>query len=115
MPAAHTTVRRMVTAERQADEPSGFEVADVPERNRFELRRDGAVVGFATYRTDGNAVVVPHVETLPEHRGQGFANRLLDGLTEMLADDGRMIVPVCPFAAEYYRAHPEHRVVVRGG
>ncbi len=94
------------------DEPSpaepGFEVVENAEEGRFELRRDGALVGFASYRQQGETVIVPHVETFPEHRGQGYAARLMEGLLAQLRSSGRTITPLCPFAAGHVRDNPQH-------
>jgi predicted GNAT family acetyltransferase len=95
--------------------PSRFLVVDTGSgagSSRFELRRDGELVSYATYRADGAVVVVPHVETLRQHRGNGLADRLLAGVVEILREDGRTIVPLCRFAAGYFRDHPEHGDVV---
>ena len=98
-----------------ADPVMSFTVVDAADRGRFELLRDGELVGFASYREQGQVFVVPHVETLAEHRGQGFANRLMDGIVGLLRDGGRTIVPICPFAADYFRSHPEHGDLVASG
>lgn len=84
-----------------------FEVTDVTDEQRFELRRAGELVGYATYDRRDDAVVVPHVETLAQHRGQGYASRLMAGVVTIVRGDGRTILPRCPFAADYLRRHPE--------
>lgn len=89
-----------------------FDVVDAPDAHRFELRRAGELVGYATYRQRVDALVVPHVETLVEHRGQGYAGRLMAGIVDILRVDGRTIVPLCPFAADYFRDHPHDADVV---
>lgn len=99
------------TAETSDAGPS-FEVVDDPEAGRYELRRDGTTVGLASYRRQGDQVVVPHVETFPEHRGQGYAARLMDGVLEQIRAAGHSIVPLCPFAASHIRDNPEHHDLV---
>jgi len=51
---------------------------------------------------------VPHVETFPEHRGQGYAARLMEGLLSIIRADGRTITPLCPFAAGHVRDNEQH-------
>ena len=85
-----------------------FTVTEDADLGRFVLERDGEMVGYASFREQGTAVVVPHVETLQQHRGQGYAERLMDGIVERLRATGRTVVPLCPFAAAYMRDHPEH-------
>ena len=75
---------------------------------RFELLRDGDVVSFASYRERDGSIVVPHVETAPEHRGNGFAAQLMEGMLAILRADGRTIVPLCPFAARHIRDNEQH-------
>ncbi len=58
-------------------------------------------------------MVVPHVETVVEHRGQGMADRLMEGVVDLVRRDGMTILPLCSWAAGYLRAHPEHHDVVR--
>ncbi len=82
------------------------------ERRRFDLHRDEILVGFATYSVEGNTLVVPHVETFTEHRGQGFAAMLMEGLLAILRSDGRRIVPLCPFAASHIQANSQHHDLV---
>ncbi len=91
-----------------------FTVADQPEQGRFVLLRDGELVGFADYRQSDDAIVVPHVETLAPHRGQGYGAKLMDGLLETIRADGRKIVPLCPFAADHIRQDPSVHDLVKG-
>lgn len=76
---------------------------------RFELTLDGVTVGHASYTHDGDAVVIDHVFTAPEHRGNGFAARLMAGLLDRLRADDRNVVPVCSYAVAYLRDHPDQR------
>lgn len=76
--------------------------------SRFELHRDGELVGWARYRREDGIVVIPHVETLVEYRGQGFADRLMAGIVADVRRSGHTIMPLCSFAAAFLRDHPEH-------
>ena len=75
---------------------------------RFELLRHGDVVSFATYTAHDGSIRVPHVETAPEHRGNGYAAQLMEGLLSIIREDGRTITPLCPFAAGHIRDNPQH-------
>lgn len=92
-------------------EPS-FEVIDNETDGRYELRRDGSMVGLATYRRQGDRVLIPHVETFPEHRGQGYAARLVDGALDQIRAAGEKVVPLCPFAAAHIKESPRHHDLV---
>ena len=89
-----------------------FDVTDATDAGRFELRRAGELVGFASYRRRDRTVVVAHVETLVPHRGQGYASRLMAGVVAIVRRDGRTIEPRCPFAAAYFRERPHEADVV---
>lgn len=90
-------------------------VTEQPEQGRFVLERDGELIGFAVYqRADEQTIVVPHVETLPAHRGQGRAAELMEGLLAIIRADGRSIVPLCSFAAGHIADHPRHHDLVAG-
>ena len=84
-------------------------VRDNPDRQRYELVIDGEIVSIADYTLRDDTVVVPHVETNPAHRGQGNADRLMAGMLDDLRATGRTIVPLCPFAADYIRQHPDQQ------
>ena len=84
-------------------------VRDNPVRQRYELVVDDHIVSIADYRQEGSTLVVPHVETDPRFRGQGMADRLMAGMLADLRADERTIVPICPFAADYIRQHPDQQ------
>ena len=75
--------------------------------HRFELRLDGELVGLADYTEHDGIVTIPHVETLPEHRGKGFAATLMAGIVEEVRAGGRSIRPICWYAAGYLRDRPD--------
>lgn len=82
---------------------------------RFELLHHGEVVSFASYRpnpADAQSIVIPHVETAPQHRGNGYAAELMDGTLDLLRSSDRTVVPRCPFAAGHIRDNPEHHDLV---
>ena len=93
-------------------DPDGFEVTEHVDYGRFELRRDGDLLSYADYRAEDGTVVVPHVETIPHHRGNGYAARLVDGLLAIIDRDGRRIVPLCSFARAHIRDNPQHHHLV---
>ncbi len=86
-----------------------YSVVEDREAGRFELRRGGAVISVATAVARGDVVVVPHVETAIEHRGEGNADRLMAGLLDLLRESERLIDPVCPFAVDYLALHPDQQ------
>jgi hypothetical protein len=73
--------------------------------NRFELEENGRVA-FATYRLDGDVLVIRHVEAPPSLRGTGAAGRLMAGVTALARERGLKIRPLCSYAAAWMRRHP---------
>ena len=89
-------------------------VIDEPSSSRFTLHLDGDIVGLADYSLDDGVVTIPHVETVPAHRGKGFAAVLMDGVVESLRANGHTVRPICPYAADYLRDRPDtHDLVAR--
>jgi uncharacterized protein len=82
------------------------DVADNVALNRFELTENG-LTAFASYRRDGDRVVIPHVEAPIPLRGKGTASRLMEGIVALARSDGFKIVPRCPYATVWFRRHPE--------
>jgi predicted GNAT family acetyltransferase len=82
-------------------------VRDNPDRRRYELVVEGRIVSIADYHLDGTTLVVPNVETDPEMRGQGMADRLMRGMLDDLRAGERTIRPLCSFAAGFIRDHPD--------
>lgn len=82
------------------------------ELGRFELLRNGEVVSFATYTERDGTVIVPHIETAIEHRGNGYSSELLEGMLAMLRASDRTVTPICPVAAQYIRSNEQHHDLV---
>jgi len=95
-------------------EPTARVVENV-DADRFELWLAGEMLSFATYssRSDGS-VVVPHVETKRQYRGNGNAGLLMDGMLDLLRASERRIVPLCPFAADHVRSNERHHDLLAG-
>jgi predicted GNAT family acetyltransferase len=83
------------------------EVRNDEARSRYELVRDGQVLGIADYRIEGDEVVFPHTEIDPAHRGQGLGEQLVQGAMEHVRTTGRTVVPRCWFVVEFLELHPE--------
>lgn len=82
---------------------------DNADRSRFELRRGDKTVSVADYARRGDVVTIPHVETAPADRGNGHAAALMAAVLDHLRAGGLRLRPLCPFAADYVREHPDQR------
>ena len=74
--------------------------------NRFEMAFPGGLA-FASFRRDGDRLIVTHTEVPAAFNGQGLGSRLALGLFENARATGRRIVPACSFVANWARRHPE--------
>jgi len=107
-------------AAKMADVGSGrtaeteFGVTRHDDAGRYELRRGNELLSWATFRQRGAAVLIPHVETLPEHGGNGYAARLLDGTLDLIRAAGQTVTPLCPYAESYIQSKPEHWDLLTG-
>lgn len=87
-------------------------VTENVEAGQFELRDGTELLSLATYSERDNNVTVPHVETIPAHRGKGNAGKLMDGMLALLRDSERTITPLCPFAAGHIRDNAQYQDLV---
>lgn len=86
-----------------------IEVADNPEKSRFEIRVDGTLAGFADYRTRPGRIVLTHTEIDAEFGGRGLGSRLVREALDSARAAGLGVTPHCGFVAEYIRRHPEYQ------
>lgn len=91
-----------------SSEPATAVVVDNPEQQRYELRRDGVVAGFAQYRARPGLIAFIHTEVDDALEGQGLGGRLVS----FALDDARRrqlaVLPFCPFVNGYIQRHPEY-------
>ncbi|HEY2430094.1 MAG TPA: GNAT family N-acetyltransferase [Acidimicrobiales bacterium] len=87
-------------------------VADVPARSRYEIRVDGVVAGFATYRGEHGLRVMEHTEIDDAHEGQGLGGRLAAGVLDDVRKRGMRVRLDCPFMRGYVARHPEYQDLV---
>lgn len=82
-------------------------VREAADTGRFEVYEDGELAGFAAYRSEGDAVAMPHTEVAPERGGRGLASELIRVMLETMRDRGDSVLPYCPFVSAYIGRHPE--------
>lgn len=81
--------------------PASTSVTRNDAAGRYELHIDGELVSFADFSTRPGAIVVPHVETRPDRRDNGYSHVLLAGVVDDLRERSLQIVPLCPAARAY--------------
>ena len=80
-------------------------VRDDPARHRYEIAEDGTVVGFVSYRIDGEVIDLVHTEIDPDHGGRGLAGQLMAATLDDARRRGFSVLPHCPFVARYIDDH----------
>lgn len=90
----------------------GMDVRKNTERSRYELVREGEVVAVAEYVERGDVVVFPHTEVATAVRGRGLAATLVRQALDDVRSDGKRIVPLCWFVAEFVERNPGYADLV---
>ena len=80
-----------------------LQVVDQRHDGRYELQRGDELIGYATYQLSETVMTIPHVQTLPEYRGNGFADILMGGIIADVRERRLTVRPLCPFAADFMR------------
>ena len=92
--------------------PDEAEVVDVPEKNRYELRLDGRLIGLVAYRRRNGRLVLTHTEVDEACSGRGFGSRLAAAALDDARRQGLEVVPLCPFVARFIEQHREYEPLV---
>ena len=88
------------------------EVRDQPDLQRFEIRVDGELAGFARYVRKGGRIYFVHTEIEPEFEGQGVGTVLARDALDSVRATGEPVVPLCPFIAAFIEHHPDYNALV---
>ena len=82
--------------------------------HRYRLLRNGQELGFAEYDPVGErAVLIKHTEIKPEFEGKGYGSELVRGMLEDVRQQGKTVIPICPYALNFFRRHPEYIELVQ--
>lgn len=83
-------------------------VSDSPAAQRYELRVDGELAGFAQYRLKPDQISLTHTEIDDRFEGQGLASRLISFALDDARERGLAVLPFCPFVNAYIQRHREY-------
>ena len=89
-----------------------IEIADAPDRERYELSIDGEVAGFTTYRARPGLIAFLHTEVDERLQGRGLADRLIRFALEDARTRGLAVLPFCPFVKAFIERHREFEELV---
>ena len=88
------------------------EVADHPEAERYEVRVDGVLAGFAEYRRGPGQIAFTHTVVDEEYGGRGLAGRLARVSLDAARASGVSVLPFCPFYRGWIAKHPDYLELV---
>jgi uncharacterized protein len=91
-----------------AGEQPGIEVVDDRAGERYLIRVDGVIAGFAQYRDRGRAIAFVHTEIEDRYEGQGLGGRLISAALDDVRSRGLAVLPFCPFVRGYIARHPDY-------
>ncbi|MFI1931503.1 GNAT family N-acetyltransferase [Streptomyces sp. NPDC020330] len=89
---------------------AAVEIRDDRENGSLVAYRDGEAAGTIAYFAMDpapGALVAVHTVVRPEHEGKGIAGALVREFFAMAAREGVPVVPLCPYAAQWARRHPD--------
>ena len=88
---------------------SNINVVNNAADSRFEIQRNGDVVGHLDYRTQGNTVDLTHAETDNAVRGEGIGGQLVQGALDTIKTEKMSVIATCPFVASWIEQHEEYQ------
>jgi predicted GNAT family acetyltransferase len=91
---------------------TAIEIADNPERDRYEIRSDGELAGFVTYKRRPGRIAFQHTEVDERFEGQGIGSQLIVHVLDAAREAGDAVVPICPFVRAYIERHPGYADLV---
>lgn len=65
------------------------------------------------YHIEGDVIYLDSTFTPEEFRGKGIGGKLVEASIAYAKEKGLKVVPVCPFAAEFFKRHPEHSALLK--
>src|SRR4051794_24400233 len=82
--------------------PVAEELIDNIDQGRFELYRDGALVGWLYYtHLKPNRYALRHTEVEPSHQHQGVASAMVRRVLDEIRARAGTITAICPFVVDY--------------
>jgi predicted GNAT family acetyltransferase len=91
------------------------EVADNPDKARFEIVADGELAGFLQYHLRDGVIALTHTQTDDRFRGHGLGSRLVQASLDDVRARNLVMLPYCPFVNSWIASHREYADLVPAG
>ncbi len=90
-------------------------VADNADQARYEIRANGELAGFLTYRLHSGLIELVHTEIDEEFEGRGLGSQLISFALNDARERGLAVLPFCPFVNDYIQRHRQYVELVPEG
>jgi uncharacterized protein len=87
------------------EEIMNAEVRNNPSEYRYELWADGEFAGYTQYRIGRGRIAFVHTEVSESYEGLGLGGRLARSALDDARARGLVVVPYCPFIADFIERH----------
>ena len=86
---------------------------DNHDGSRFELHRDGEMVGWMLYtHLHPNRYALQRTEVAADHQHEGVGSAMVRHVFDEVGRRGGTVTAICPFVADYVARHPDARSLV---
>jgi uncharacterized protein len=81
------------------------EVRNNKSEYRYEIWADGEMAGYTQYALLRGRIAFLHTEVYESYEGMGLGGRLARGALDDARARGLMVMPYCPFIADFIQRH----------
>ena len=74
---------------------------------RYVIRTKDGEAETTFSKTGDKIIIIDHTDIPDAIRGQGYGAVLIERIVADMRQQGKKIVPLCPFATSQFRKHPE--------
>lgn len=83
------------------------------EEKRAASYDEGKFMGESTFSESEGTWIIDHTFVDPEYRGQKIAEKLIANIVENAREQGKKIIPLCPFAKKEFDKKEEYRDLLK--
>lgn len=82
-------------------------------KGRYVVRLDGAEAELTYSRAGDGMIIIDHTAVPDALRGRSVGQALVRRAVEDARAEGRLVIPLCPFAKAQFARHPEWQDVLK--